>query len=70
MLNARKQKNELERRHLEAKKQEASHWTQISSLTWNKNCTRNVFRKGNKSSKVELIYLEVWKQSYKMESVK
>ena len=62
-IKCSKTKNELERRYQEVKKQEATYGPQISSLTCNKKCTRNVFRKWNKSSKVRLIYLEVLKQA-------
>ena len=47
----------------EVKKQEATYGPQISSLTCNKKCTRNVFRKWNKSSKVWQIYREVLKHA-------
>ena len=61
-----KTKNELERRHSEVKKPEASYGPQISSLTCNKKCTGNVFKKLDKSSNVGLIYLEVLKNIYEM----
>ena len=62
-IKCSKTKNELERRYQEVKKQEATYGPQISSLTCNKKCTRNVFRKWNKSSKVWQIYREVLKHA-------
>ena len=53
---------ELERNHLEVKKQEASWGPKTSSRTCKKKITGIVFRDGNKSIKVGLIDLEVLKQ--------
>ena len=62
-IKSSKTKNELERRYLEVKKQKATYGPQISSLKCIKKCTRNVFRKWNKSIKVRLIYLDVLKHA-------
>ena len=50
---------------MEVKKQEANYESQISGLKCNKQCTRDVFRDGNKSSKALLIYLKVLKYGEK-----
>ena len=46
---------------MEVKKREANYELQISGLKCNKQCTRYVFRDGNKASKALLIYLKVLK---------
>ena len=56
-----KTRNKLKGRYLELKKQEANYESQITGLKCNKECTRHVFRDGNKSSKVRLIYLKISK---------
>ena len=55
MLKARyvegsKTTNNLERRYLEVKKQEATYDSELSSLKRNKQFTRDVFREWNKWS--------------------
>ena len=56
-----KTRNKLKGRYLELTKQEANYESQITGLKSNKECTRHVFRDGNKSSKVRLIYLKISK---------
>ena len=62
-IECSKTKNEQDRRYLEVKNQDATYGPKISSLICNKKCTRNVFRKWNKSSKVWQIYREVLKHA-------
>ena len=50
-----KTKNKPQGRYLEVKRQELTYESQISSLKCNQQCTPNVFRDCNKSSKVRLI---------------
>ena len=56
-----KTRNKLKGRYLELTKQEANYESQITGLKSNKECTRHVFRDGNKSSKVRLIDLKISK---------
>ena len=56
-----KTRNKLKGRYLELTKQEANYESQITGLKSNKERTRHVFRDGNKSSKVRLIYLKISK---------
>ena len=57
-IQGSKTTNKLQRRYLEVKQQEATCDSQIPSLKWNKQCTRDFFREWNNWSKGWLIYLE------------
>ena len=50
-----KTRNKPQGRYLEVKRQERTYESQISGLKCNQQCTPNVFRDCNKSSKVRLI---------------
>ena len=56
VLNGSKQEI---RQYLDAKKQENNYEPRISSLKCNQQCTPDVFRDGNKSSKVLLVQLKI-----------
>ena len=55
MLKAR---NKLQRPYLDVKKQEDNHEQQLFSLKCNHQCTHDIFRDGNNSSKLWLIQLK------------
>ena len=55
-------RNKLQRRYVDVKKQDDNYEPRISSLTCTQQCTPDVFRDGNKSSKVwRLIQLKNFK---------
>ena len=58
-LSAENKKKTVKGRYLEVKQQEANYESQITGLKCNKECTRDVFRDENKSTKVRLIYLKI-----------
>ena len=60
-IQGSKRRNNLQKRYLQIKKEEAAHESPISSLKCKKHWTCDVFREWNKSSKVRLIYLHVLK---------
>ena len=60
-IQGSKTRNNLQRRYLQIKKEEAADDSQISSLNCKKHCTRDVFREWNKSNVVRLIYWQVLK---------
>ena len=48
------------------KEQEANYESQLTGLKCNKECTRDVFRDGNNSTKVRLLYLKISKHDERL----